>query len=42
MVMRPTIAGMLVLIGLCGAFLAGMRSGSSDWFKLIYTRMAPG
>ncbi|WP_165075633.1 hypothetical protein [Paludisphaera rhizosphaerae] len=34
---RPTIAGIMVLVGLCGAFLAGMQSGSNDWFKLIYT-----
>jgi hypothetical protein len=34
---RFTIARLLAAICLLGIVLAGLRSGSNDWFKLIYT-----
>ncbi|MHC5540184.1 hypothetical protein ACYOEI_18345 [Singulisphaera rosea] len=34
---RRTIAGLIGIILSCGIVLAGLRSGSNDWFKLIYT-----
>jgi hypothetical protein len=34
---RLTIARMLGIIMLCGIVFAGLRSGSNDWFKLIYS-----
>jgi hypothetical protein len=32
-----TISRLLAVIGACGIVLAGLQSGSNDWFKLIYT-----
>lgn len=34
---RLTIAGLLVLIVILSMLLTALRSGSNDWFKLIYT-----
>ncbi len=34
---RFTIAGLLGVIVILSMFFAGLRSGSNDWFKLIYT-----
>ncbi len=34
---RLTIASLLGAILFCGIILAGLRSGSNDWFKSIYT-----
>jgi hypothetical protein len=34
---RFTIAGLLGVIVMLSMFFAGLRSGSNDWFKLIYT-----
>jgi hypothetical protein len=34
---RPTIAALLVVIAFFGVIFAGLRSGSNDWFKSIYT-----
>lgn len=34
---RPTIGRLIGVIALLAVLLAGVRSGSNDWFKLIYT-----
>ncbi len=34
---RLTIASLLGAVIFCGIILAGLRSGSTDWFKSIYT-----
>lgn len=34
---RPTIARLLGAVAFSGIVFAGLRSGSNDWFKLIYS-----